>query len=255
MRQWNAFFKKELLEVCRSGKLLITYILFCLFGIMNPAVAKLTPWMMKIMSESLEETGLVVTEIQVDALSSWTQFYKNTPMVLLIFVILFSGILTNEYQKGTLINMLTKGLSRRKIITSKGVLLLLIWTTGYWTCYGITYTYNMYFWDNSIAEHLAEAAACVYFFGLFMILLILFFSAMFRNSSGVLLAAVSVLGVSYICGMFPALSEYVPTHLLSAGAMLTGSAENYWQAAVVTGVSGIVLLIGAVLLFNRKDVQ
>ncbi len=43
MRQLFAFGKKEWMELVRSGKFLVLLILFCLFGIMNPAVAKLTP--------------------------------------------------------------------------------------------------------------------------------------------------------------------------------------------------------------------
>ena len=48
-----AFWKKEWLEQLRSGKLIILGILFVLFGIMNPAVAKLTPWLLEAMADSL----------------------------------------------------------------------------------------------------------------------------------------------------------------------------------------------------------
>ena len=37
------FIKKELLDAMRSGKILILGIVFVLFGIMNPAIAKLLP--------------------------------------------------------------------------------------------------------------------------------------------------------------------------------------------------------------------
>ena len=53
MNAFIAFTKKEWLETIRSGKLVILTVLFLLFGIMNPAIAKLTPWMMELMSESL----------------------------------------------------------------------------------------------------------------------------------------------------------------------------------------------------------
>ena len=51
MRSFIAFFKKELLESARSGKFMILGILFFAFGVMNPAVAKLTPWMLELMAE------------------------------------------------------------------------------------------------------------------------------------------------------------------------------------------------------------
>ena len=58
-----AFLKKEYTESARSGKLLLLVILFCAIGIMNPAIAKLTPWLMETMSESLEETGMSIYEM------------------------------------------------------------------------------------------------------------------------------------------------------------------------------------------------
>ena len=85
MRAFFAFFKKELLELTRNGKLMVLFILFCAIGIMNPAVAKLTPWLLEVMGQELAESGMVVTGVSVDALTSWTQFFKNIPMALIAF--------------------------------------------------------------------------------------------------------------------------------------------------------------------------
>ena len=41
--------------------------LFLAFGIMNPAIAKLTPFLMEMFAESLAESGMVITEIPVNA--------------------------------------------------------------------------------------------------------------------------------------------------------------------------------------------
>ena len=135
MKQLSAFLKKEVLEQIRTGKFVIITILFCIFGIMNPAIAKLTPAMMSLLSEQLEESGLIVNDITVDASVSWQQFYKNMPIALIIFIVLFAGILINEYQKNTLLNILTKGMSRYKIILSKTVILSILWTFGYFLSY------------------------------------------------------------------------------------------------------------------------
>ena len=98
MTQLMAFTKKEWMEMLRTGKFAIITVLFILFGVMNPAIAKLTPWMMETLSESLESTGLTITETKVDALTSWVQFYKNIPMALIVFLLMFSGILAVEYR-------------------------------------------------------------------------------------------------------------------------------------------------------------
>lgn len=154
MKSLLALMRKEYMEATRTGKIMIIILLFVLFGIMSPAVAKLTPWMMKMLSDSMAESGLIVTNVQVDALTSWTQFFKNIPIALIAFVLIFSDIFTKEYKSGTLLLVLTKGLSRYKVVLAKTVLLLSIWTVGYEICFTITYGYNEYFWDNSIANNL-----------------------------------------------------------------------------------------------------
>ena len=112
MRSFIAFFKKEVREGIRSSKFVILGLLFLLFGVMNPAIAKLTPWMLEMMADSLAESGMTVTEVTVSAMDSWVQFFKNMPMGLIAFVLLPGGILTGEYGSGTLVLSLTKGLAR-----------------------------------------------------------------------------------------------------------------------------------------------
>ena len=56
MRQLTAFTKKEFMESTRTGRMPLLVILSVLFGIMNPLVAKLMPWMMEAFAGSLEES-------------------------------------------------------------------------------------------------------------------------------------------------------------------------------------------------------
>ncbi len=124
----KAFLKKEWMEWLRTGRLMVLLMVFVLLGIMSPALAKLTPWLMETLSDSMAGTGIVTTEITVDAMVSWAQFYKNIPMGLVIFVLLCSGSFTSEYQKGTLVLVVTRGLSRKKTAAAKMILLSGLWT-------------------------------------------------------------------------------------------------------------------------------
>lgn len=257
MKQLFAFTGKELMELIRTGKFLILAVIFILFGIMNPAIAKLTPWMMEFFADSFTETGITVSaNLEVNAMTSWVQFYKNVPLALLIFLLLSSSILTSEYQKGTLINMLTKGMSRWKIIASKTFSIMALWTVGYWLCYGITYGYNFYFWDNGIASHLIPAAGCFYLFGLWLISLLMLMSTLFSTSSAVLASVGSIFLILYLFSFLPALQKYLPVKLLSSAALLGGSIplSEYRPALFMTvglSVSGILL---SVICFNRKAI-
>ena len=182
----RAFLRKEWMELCRTGRLLILLLIFTLLGIMNPAMAKLTPWLMEMSSENLADAGLIITAVTVNAMTSWEQFYKNIPIGIIIFILISSGSFTDEYQKGTLIPVVTKGLSRRKIVLAKALIIFVSWTVLYLLCFGITYGYNAYFWDNSIAHHLFFAAALTWLFGVWVIALLVLFSAAVQKGTQVL---------------------------------------------------------------------
>lgn len=256
MNAFIAFTKKEWLETIRSGKLVILTVLFLLFGIMNPAIAKLTPWMMELMSESLSGTGLIVTQIQVDALVSWTQFFKNIPIALIAFILIYSGIFTREYQSGTLVLVLTKGLSRSKAVLAKTALMLAVWSFCYWLCFGVTYGYNMYFWDNKIACNLLAAVGCWWLFGVWIISLTVFFSTVFENTAGVLAGIGSTALAAYVLGIFPSVKEYTPAKLLNASILLTGATEPaaYGKAVILTVVLSAGAIVGGIALMNRRHI-
>lgn len=254
MNQIIAFMKKEWMESIRTGKLLIMVIIFTLFGIMNPAMALLTPWLFEILSETMAEQGLIISEMTVDAMTSWGQYYKNISMMLLVFVVMFSGLLVGELQKGTLINILTKGLSRWKVITSKFIIALFIWTLSYWLSYGITYGYNAYYWDNSIASHLFLAAFCIYLLGIWLLSLLLLGSVLFTSSSGALLLTGGVFAISYLLSMIPTIVEYLPTNLLSSYNLLINQVEvaDFIKSILVTVICIIISFIVTILRFNKK---
>ena len=48
MTQFLAFSKKELLETWRKKKLVLLFVIFMIFGLMSPLVAKLTPEILKM---------------------------------------------------------------------------------------------------------------------------------------------------------------------------------------------------------------
>lgn len=254
MRTFYAFLRKEGMEQIRSGRLLLLVLIFILFGIMNPAMAKITPWLMQTMSESLESTGLTVGTVEIDALTSWTQYYKNMQMAVIIFVILVSNSLAKEYQSGTLILVVTKGLARFKIMLAKTCMLLLTWTGCYWLCFGITYAYNAYFWDNGIASNLLFTAICYWLFGIWIVALMMFFSAVAKGNTMVLVGTGVIYAGSNLLAMFGKIAAYMPTKLTSGLALLTAETtmDDYYQAIGVTLVISVAAIAAGVLIFNKR---
>lgn len=255
MKSLFAFIKKEFVEQLRSGRLMILGLLFVLFGIMNPAIAKLTPWILETMADSLAESGMIITDVKVSAMDSWVQFYKNIPMGLLAFVLLESSIFTKEYATGTLVLSLTKGLERYKVVISKTVVLTVLWSLGYWLCFGITYGYNTYFWDNSVAQNLVFSIVCWWLFGVMIVAVMVLFSAVAKSNTGVLLGTGGVVLASYLIALLPKCSKYLPTVLADGNSLIYGiKEENAYTAAIIIAVVATVLcLIISIPLFNKKQ--
>ena len=255
MKPLLAFMKKEYLETARTGKLMILMLLFVLFGIMNPAIAKLTPWLMEMFSDAMAGSGLLVTNIQVDAMTSWTQFFKNIPMALIAYVLIFSDIFTKEYKSGTLLLVLTKGLSRYKVVLAKTVLLLSIWTFGCGLCFAITYGYNAYFWDNGIVNNLFPAVVIWWLFGVWVICLMILFSSLLQNNTGVSLCTGGTVLFAYLLGILPKVTAYSPTMLMNANSLLAGAGgiDAYRKAIVVAAALCIVCIAVSIPVINKKQ--
>lgn len=255
MKPLLAFVKKEYLEAARTGKLLILILLFVLFGIMNPAAAKLTPWMMEMLSDTIAESGLIVTNIQVDAMASWTQFFKNIPMALIAFVLIFSDLFTKEYKSGTLLLVLTKDLSRYEVVFAKTLLLLSLWTFCYGVCFAITYGYNAYFWDNGIVNNLFSSAAIWWLFGIWVVCLIVLFSSLLQNNTGVSLCTGGTVLLAYLLSLIPKVKVYSPTILMDTNSLLIGaeSVDAYIKAVIIAAISGVICIAGSVPVMNKKQ--
>lgn len=250
----RAFLKKEWMEAVRTGRLWILLLVFALFGIMNPAIAKLTPWMLELMGEQLAGTGIRVGEITVDAITSWTQFYKNMPMALIIFVLFGSGSFTVEYQRGTLIPVVTKGLSRRKVAAAKMIMLAGMWTALYAICAGITYGYNVYFWDNGTASSWAFGVFCFWLFGLWVIGWLVLFSTVVGSSTQVLLGTGAVVTGAYVLGLIPVCKKLLPAKLMGGLSLLQGMEKpgDFFGSILTTCLTILLCVLAALIFFDRK---
>ena len=255
MRALYVFVKKEWKEGLRSGKLIILTAVFVFIGVLNPATAKLIPWMFEVMADSFKEIGMTTSSVTINAMTSWTQFFKNIPMALIAFLLMFSNSFAKEYQSGTLILVLTKGLPRRVIVLAKSIFMFLLWSVGYWGCFGITYAYNDYFWDNSIANNLFFAAAIWYLFGLFINCLSVLFSVINNNSGLNLLEIGLCVVVGYVLKLIPVSKKFSVLTLTDTATLLTGTTQpdEYMGAIVISLVVGLVCIgIGVVCMNNKQ---
>lgn len=255
MRSLIAFTKKELLEQVRSAKLWIVLGVFALFGLMNPGLTFLTPKLLEAMKDVLEQSGMNITIVGVNALDSWAEVFANTSMALIVFGVVYGGIFTREFRTGTLILSLTKGLERYKVIIAKSVILTAVWTVAYWLYFSVSYIFTEILWDNSITRHLGLAAFCWWLYGIFVISLITMFSTVFSSFGGVILGVFGVVFTESLITIIPKVIEYLPSQLMGGATLVYGVQEpkEFLASIIITSVLTVVFFAVSVPIFNKKQ--
>jgi ABC-2 type transport system permease protein len=257
MKTLIAFIKKECLELSRSMKVLFVSIIFFIFGVMNPAFAKLTPFLMEKMSSSLKEAGIVVKDVKVDAMTSWTQYYKNLGMALLIFVIILSSILTKEYAKKTLVQVLGKGFKRYKVIISKTLVITAFWTYAYLIMYLVTYVYNDFYWNNDIVKNLHFSAFIYWLFGIWIMSMIILFSTISKGNIQVLVLIGILLFAINILQMFFEVDKLSPLKLMDGLNILNGETKvsDYYLSIIIAILLSSLNIASAIFVFNKREIS
>lgn len=253
MSHFLVFVKKELVEYVRTYKLLILLVVFIIFGIMNPLVAKLTP---ELLTSFMPE-GMFVTIPEPTALDSWAQFFKNTQqMGLIVLLLVFSGVLGTELTKGTLINLLTKGLSRQAVVLAKYTAMVLVWTLSVVVSAMLTWIYTVYLFPDGPMGYLFVAIFCMWLFGVFLLVLLLASATMVRGNYGGLLLTGLALVILMVVNIFPEAHTFNP---LSLGAknmsLVSGTVDpsSLYAAMVVSTLAICGLLFLSVLVFQKKE--
>lgn len=248
MIHFVVFFKKETKESIRTYALLIMAVVFAVLGIMNPLVAKLTPELIpKLMPE-----GINITMPEPSSLDSWSQFFKNIQqMGLVVTMLVFSGSLPNEVAKGTLINLLTKGLSRRAVIFAKYAAMAAIWTLSMAISLVVTWTYTIYFFPDGKAQHVLLAAFWLWTFGAFLLAVMLCAATLVVSSYGSLLISGAAVVTLMILNVIPAVQKYNPLSL--AGRNMDLVTGNIGPASLVPALIITLVAIPLLILFSAQN--
>lgn len=252
MKSLISFTKKEFTEHLRLGRLYILGALAVLVGIMNPAIAKFMPKLLEL----AESSSMTITLGEVTAMDSWMQFYKNIPIVLIAFILIESGIFTKEFQSGTLVLALTKGLNRYKVVVSKFFVMTVLWTVTYFATFGITYAYTAYYWDTSGVDNLVASVVFYWLFGMVAVALTVLFSTLSKSNIGVLIGTGGLIFGSYLAGgLVSKIQEYLPTKLMDGTSLISGLSElgDYNTAVLVACAVIIFSFVLSIPLFNKKS--
>jgi ABC-2 type transport system permease protein len=254
MKAFAAFTGKEFTEYIRTYKLFILLVVFMIFGFLSPITAKYLPQIFEMAGLDPDAMGMG----DPTAVDSFAQFFKNVgQMGLLVVVIVYSGIMANEFTKGTLINMLTKGLKRSTVILSKSVSAITCWTLAYLVCLGISYGYTALYFDVDGYRHEFAAFFGLWLYGVLLLVLVIFGGTLFKNVVGSLLVTGGVAVVLTLLNLVPSFQKYNPASLATDGlALITAQKDlgDLLPAFILCGVAIVGLTIASVLIFNKKQI-
>ncbi len=247
----TAFFK-EWLEQRRTHRLLLICVVFFVFGLASPLLAKFMPEIMKTVPGAEFIADIIPAPTLVDAV---TQYLKNlTQFGLLLAVLVAMGMVSGEKDKGTAALVMAKPLSRTAFLLAKAAALALCFAIALLLAAvaGWYYTFLL-FEPLPVGGWLAMNGLLWVYFGVYAALGLLA-STLSRTpltSGGLALGMIILLALVEI---IPAAKDVLTGGLLAWAANLAlGAGEPAWAAlAVCLGVIAAALA-ACVLLFRRQE--
>ncbi|MGZ6372983.1 MAG: ABC transporter permease, partial [Candidatus Limnocylindria bacterium] len=116
MTGFGALLRKELLEQLRTWRLLIVVVVFALFGIGSPIIARYTPEIVK----ALAGPSMAIPIPTPTVADAFIQFLKNLGQTgILAAILLAMGSVATEKERGTAALILTKPAARGAFLAAK----------------------------------------------------------------------------------------------------------------------------------------
>lgn len=250
MNGYLAFMKKEFTENMKSYRFFIMLAVFLAFGMMSAFLAKFTPEILSALASEMKVSS------DPSALDAWKQFYKNISGVgFSVVIILYGSCLSGEYAKGTLVLMVTKGLSRKTIIFAKYTVASVLMTVSFWGSYAFTYGCTAFLWSDTKLSNVALAACALWIVGFLYLSILMVGCVLFKQTFTSILFTGGVVAAISLLWLIEPLAKYNPFNLtrqnidLISGIVAPSDLIMPVLTSVIMSISGLLL---AIKLFNTK---
>lgn len=251
MNGYPAFLKKEFTENKMTCRSLILFAVFLIFGVISAFLAKYTPEILSAFAADMEMAS------EPTALDAWKQFYKNISGVgYSAFIILFGNCLSNEYSKGTLVLLITKGLSRKAVILAKYTAAAVLMTVSYWTGYAAAYICTAILWNDTNLSHVALASFLLWIAGFLYLSILMVGCVIFQQAFTSILFTGGMVALLSLPGMAEPIAGFHPLALTSKTIdLISGEAvpAEFTVPAFLSIVLSILGLLTAVRIFQKKQ--
>ena len=255
MRIFLSLLNKEAIEGARTKKMISTFILFLFIGLISPLTAKLTPMIL----QSIATGNIDINVAPPSEIDSWTQFFKNISQIGMFgLAIILSTQMANEFQKGTLINSLSKGLPRYQVVLSKFFYNFILWFIAYFCSFILTYFYTKYFFGISFPiRNILMAALLPFIFGLFLISLEILAGVISGNVIGTLILTTAGIVIQLILSIRDEIVKYMPIALIGKPVnLIKGIGYDDYYVPIITGSILLILcIVISIAIINKKQIS
>jgi ABC-2 type transport system permease protein len=248
---WVAL-RKELLEQWRSYRLFIVAVVWLLFGLTSPLLARYTPEIIRLAMPNGEEiANLVPTPTAVVAVE---QYLKNISQVgVLLALFMAMGAVAQEKDKGTAALMLVKPLPRGVFVAAKFLALGVTFTLSFVLASAACYYYTTLLFEALDVSAWLAVNGLTLLFVLVFVALTLFCSTLSRSQVVAGGLAFGMWMVLSAMGALPGVGAYLPGQLtVWAGGLVDGGGAS-WPALWVSLGLILAALVGAWMVLDRQE--
>lgn len=244
--------RKELLEQVRSYRMLVVLVVFLLFGLLSPVLAKLTPELFKLMPGGDTLALLIPPPTAADAVA---QYLKNLSQFGIILALLLGmGAVAQEKTQGTAALILTKPMPRSSFLLAKFGALKLTFAVGILFAAAAGYYYTLFLFEPLSLTGWLALNAFLFLFLLVHVALTLLCSTLVRSQAAAGALAFAEMAVLGILASLPGVGDYLPAQLLTWGAGLAiGGSQSYWGALMLSVAIILVTLVAAWLALEQQE--
>ena len=172
--------------------------------------------------------------------------------------IILSTQMANEFQKGTLINLLSKGLPRYQVVLSKIFYNYILWFIAYFCSFILTYFYTKYFFGISFPiRNILMAALLPFIFGLFLVSLEILAGVISGNVIGTLILTSAGIVIQLILSIRDEIVKYMPIALIRKPVnLIKGIGYDDYYVPIITGSILLILcIVISIAVMNKKQIS
>ncbi len=236
----------------KTPKLIIIGSVFIFFAIIGPLSAKYMNELIAMFAADVEISFPDPTYIQ-----SWEQFFSNiTSISMIVFLILMTGTVVAEKNKGSIYLILTKNVTRTSFLVSKMVAGILLFTTVYIVSLLISWYYTWVLFDQVLYDGLLLSLFSIFMLGIFFSMVAVFLSVILKSTTHAALLAFATYAVLNILTILSDINPYNPAGAATL-ALNQMKGVDVTQSLIINIVMTIImsLILGliSIRIFNKQE--